>query len=130
MSQHHQVVEVTERIVTQLARTAIERDQLGGTPKQERDLLRESGLLTAMIPNELGGLELGWPDTLDSVRRIARVDASLAHVYGFQHLLLATLQLFAAPEQWRSWLASSSAQRWFWGNALNPLDPRTTLTWS
>ena len=37
--------------------------------------------------------------------------------------LLATLELFASPAQWRSWLASTVAERWFWGNALNPLDP-------
>ena len=58
---------------------------------------------------------------------VARVDPSLAHLFGFQHLMLATLRLFGTPEQWRPLYRSSVQEAWFWGNALNPLDARTTL---
>jgi alkylation response protein AidB-like acyl-CoA dehydrogenase len=44
------------RVTQALAATAVERDQRGGTPKAERDLLRESGLLMLSVPAELGGL--------------------------------------------------------------------------
>ncbi len=57
---------------------------------------------------------------------IAGADGSLGHLFGFQHLLLATARLFGSREQWSELLASTAARDWFWGNALNPLDRRTT----
>lgn len=124
-----QPLAAAERIARVLAETAIARDQRGGTPKAERDLLRDSGLLSLSIPSELGGWGASWPDTLAVVRRLAQVDGSVAHVFGFQHLILATLRLFATPAQWQPWLAETARHNWFWGNALNPLDPRTELQW-
>ena len=53
-------------------------------------------------------------------------DGSLAHLFGFHHLLVATVRLFGDETQWRSAYAGRSRQSWFWGNALNPLDTRTT----
>jgi len=122
-------IDEAERIALELAKTAAARDAAGGTPKAERDLLRASGLLSLIIPEDLGGAGAGWPETLAVVRRIARVDGSVGHVFGFQHLLLATLRLFGSPEQWRPLFAQTAERRWFWGNALNPLDTRTTVTW-
>jgi alkylation response protein AidB-like acyl-CoA dehydrogenase len=122
----------TQRIVRQLAEdfasTAVERDKRGGTAKRERDLLRQSGLLTLSIPVELGGGGAPWSEVMGVVRAFARVDSSLAHLFGFQHLMLATARLFGAPEQWRPLLSDTAKKAWFWGNALNPLDARTTLT--
>ena len=108
-----------------LAATAVERDQRGGTAKVERDLLRASGLLGLSIPNALGGLGATWQETLEVVRQFARVDSSVAHLFAFHHLLLATTQLFGKPAQWQPWVEQTLAQRWFWGNALNPLDKST-----
>ncbi|MET0386118.1 MAG: acyl-CoA dehydrogenase family protein [Polyangiales bacterium] len=123
------ISEQTERVALELAKTAVARDERGGTPKAERALLRESGLLNLAIPRELGGHGASWPEIFHVVRRFAQVDGSVAHVFGFQHLLLATLRLFADASQWRPWFSETAEKRWFWGNALNPLDPRTTLTW-
>jgi alkylation response protein AidB-like acyl-CoA dehydrogenase len=55
------------------------------------------------------------------------VDSSIAHVYGFHHLLLATVQLFARPGQWEPWFEETARHNRFWGNALNPLDNRTVV---
>jgi len=122
-------LELADRVATALAETAVARDALGGTPKRERDLLRESGLLSLAIPSELGGWGAAWPEILAVVRRLARVDGSVAHVFGFQHLLLATLRLFAHESQWRPWFSETAKHSWFWGNALNPLDRRASLRW-
>jgi alkylation response protein AidB-like acyl-CoA dehydrogenase len=127
---HRNSLELAERLASVFAETAVARDQRGGTPKHERDLLRESGLLTLAIPRELGGWGADWVETLAAVRCIARVDGSVAHVFGFQHLLLATLRLFADERQWRPWFEQTVQNKWFWGNALNPLDPRTSLAWA
>jgi len=61
------------------------------------------------------------------VREFARVDSSLAHVFGFHHLMLATVRLFSRPEQWQPWFEQTARKHWFWGNALNPLDTRTVV---
>lgn len=118
---------VTDHLVQQFAQTAIERDQHGGTPQLERDLIRQSGLLALSIPQQYGGLSGQWQDTFDVVRAFAQVDSSVAHVFGFHHLLLATVRLFGSAEQWQRWYQLTAEKSWFWGNALNPLDQRTTV---
>ena len=118
-------LQTAERLATGFARTAAERDLQGGTPKAERDQLRDSGLLALSIPSAYGGLGASWRTTLDVVRVLAAADSSLAHVFGFHHLMLATVRLFGAPAQWESWFERTARQQWFWGNALNPLDART-----
>jgi alkylation response protein AidB-like acyl-CoA dehydrogenase len=119
--------QTVEALVQEFAATAVERDKEGGTPKAERDALRRSGLLALSIPRQYGGLGANWIETLDTVRSFARVDSSLAHVFGFHHLLLATVRLFARPDQWELWLTRTAHKNWFWGNALNPLDGRTVV---
>jgi alkylation response protein AidB-like acyl-CoA dehydrogenase len=118
--------EVVRNLARQFAQTAAERDAAGGTPKTERDALRASGLLSLSIPRDYGGQGANWTDTLETVRQFARVDSSIAHVYAFQHLLLATVRLFARRDQWQPWYEQTARNNWFWGNALNPLDKRTT----
>lgn len=114
-----------QRLAEAFAATAAERDRHGGTPKAERDALRASGLLALSIPTEFGGLGASWRDTLETVRILARADSSVAHVYAFHHLMLATVRLFAQPAQWQPWFEHTAGLNWFWGNALNPLDDRT-----
>ena len=116
---------IARRLATEFAPSAVERDARGGTPKEQRDALRASGLLALSIPRELGGMGASWRETLDVVRELARVDASVAHVFGFHHLMLATVRLFARPAQYRPWFEHTARLNWFWGNALNPLDSRT-----
>ncbi|RYF53782.1 MAG: monooxygenase, partial [Comamonadaceae bacterium] len=93
-------LQTAQALADLFATTAAERDARGGTPKAERDALRASGLLSLSIPTVHGGQGADWATTLQTVRTIAQADSSLAHVYGFHHLLLATVRLFARPEQW------------------------------
>jgi alkylation response protein AidB-like acyl-CoA dehydrogenase len=116
-----------ERLAAALAENAVERDRRGGTAKAERDRIRASGLLGLSIPTGEGGEGASWAETLRVVRRLAAVDGSLAHLFGFHHLLLATVRLFGAEAQWRGAYAGTIAHAWFWGNALNPLDTRTRI---
>ena len=118
---------VAQTLANRFAETAVERDAAGGTPKAERDALRESGLLALSIPTDYGGQGARWTETLETVRILARADSAVAHVYGFHHLLLATVQLFSQPAQWVPWVEQTAKASWFWGNALNPLDDRTTV---
>ncbi|RZF27345.1 monooxygenase [Paraburkholderia sp. UYCP14C] len=114
-----------EHVLKALASSAVERDRSGGTARAERALLRDSGLLRLSIPAKFGGFGESWAVTLDVVRQIAQVDGSLAHLFAFHHLQLATVHLFGHPEQIERWHTDTVKHSWFWGNALNPLDPNT-----
>jgi alkylation response protein AidB-like acyl-CoA dehydrogenase len=120
-------LEIARELATEFARTAVDRDARGGTPKAERDRLRSSGLLSLSIPGQFGGLGATWSQTFEVVREFARVDSSIAHVFGFHHLMLATVRLFAKPVQWQTWFQLTASNNWFWGNTLNPLDTRTVV---
>ncbi|MET0286513.1 MAG: acyl-CoA dehydrogenase family protein [Polyangiales bacterium] len=111
----------------QLAATAIERDREGGLPKRERDLIRASGLLKLTVPTRFGGDGQPISAMLDAVRTIARVDPALAHVFAFHHLMLYSVRLYASEQQWSVVYREAADGRTFWGNALNPKDPRTQL---
>ena len=118
---------VAATLLETFAQSAAERDRAGGTAKRERDLLRGSGLLAFTVPVEFGGGGGSWADVMRLVRGFATVDGSLAHLFGFHHLLLATVRLFGSQTQWARHYAETARRDWFWGNALNPLDTRTTL---
>ena len=120
-------LQTAKLLAADFALTAVERDERGGTPKTERNALRQSGLLALSIPTQYGGLGARWSDTLGIVREFAKVDSSIAHVFGFHHLMLATVRLFSRQDQWQPWFEQTARQNWFWGNALNPLDTRTVV---
>ncbi len=116
-----------QRLAATFRQDAAERDLAAGTPKHERDLIRASGLLSLSVPTHLGGLGGTWPTLLGAVREIASADASLAHLFGYHHLGVITPHLIGTPEQRDYWYAETARRGLFWGNCLNPLDPRTSL---
>src|SRR5580704_17639733 len=120
--------EIADQLAAAFAQTTVERDRRGGTAKIERDLLRASGLLNVTIPDALGGWGMEWAVTMKLIRVFARVDSSIAHLYGFQHLMLASISLYGSWPQTEELFSETVRKQWFWGNALNPLDKRTSLT--
>lgn len=121
-------LEVATDLALHFQKSAVERDRLGGTAREERQRLRQSGLLCLSVPAEWGGGAAPWAVVLDVVRLFSRVDSSMGHVFGFHHLMLATVQLFGSDEQWQRLASGTVRGDWFWGNALNPLDQRTSIT--
>lgn len=115
------------RLAQAFRQGAAERDTDGSTPIAERELIRKSGLLALSIPRELGGHGGSWPALLRVVREIATADGSLAHLFGYHHLGVITAHLMGTPEQRDRWYSETLRQDLFWGNSLNPLDPRTRL---
>ncbi|MEW6372546.1 MAG: acyl-CoA dehydrogenase family protein [Pseudomonadota bacterium] len=116
---------LAERLAQQFAATAVERDRLGGHAAHERELIRQSGLLTLSAPREFGGQGGSWDTVMQVVRKLATADSALAHLYGFHHLQLAGIRLYGTAVQQRNLLTATVEQGLFWGNALNPLDKRT-----
>ena len=109
-----------DRLVAQLAATAVQRDREGGHAAEQRELIRASGLLALTIPETHGGLGGGIPEFFQVVRRIARVDSALAHVLAFHHLQLYGVSLYGGPAataHGARHLRETAEQRLFWGNA-------------
>lgn len=115
-------------LAQEFAQTAIERDAQGGTPKAERDRIRQSGLLKLIIPTEFGGLGQSWQTALRITREFAKVDSSIAHVFSYHHLGVVAPHIFGSPEQKSRYYRQTVENNWFWCNALNPLDRRVSLT--
>jgi alkylation response protein AidB-like acyl-CoA dehydrogenase len=113
------------QLAGQFAATAVERDHAGGHAHDERELIRDSGLLTLSIPAQFGGQGASWSTVFQVIRILARADSALAHLFGFHHLQLAGLTLYGNAVQQRNLYTATVQQRLFWGNALNPLDRRT-----
>jgi alkylation response protein AidB-like acyl-CoA dehydrogenase len=126
--QQEDALAIATALADQLASTAVERDRAGGHAQQEREWIRASGLLTLSIPVEFGGQGADWSLVFQIIRLLAKADSALAHVFAFHHLQLAGIQLYGNAQQQRRLLAATVEQRFFWGNALNPLDKRTTAT--
>jgi alkylation response protein AidB-like acyl-CoA dehydrogenase len=110
-----------------LKATAVARDRAGGHAAEEREAIRASGLLALSVPAAHGGAGAAWSEVLEVVRRIAEVDSALAHVFAFHHLQVATVLLYGESDQHESLLGPTARHRWWWGNALNPLDARARL---
>lgn len=115
-------------LANEFAETATERDAKGGTPKYERDRLRQSNLLKLIVPKEYGGLGETWITALQFTRELAKVDSSIAHVFSYHHLGVVVPHIFGSLEQKQRYYSETARNNWFWCNALNPLDKRTKLT--
>ncbi|KKI90502.1 acyl-CoA dehydrogenase [Bacillus sp. SA1-12] len=115
-------IEIANDLARKFYENAAERDVRGGSPKVERDLIRESGLLKVLIPQQYGGLGGTWTDVVTIVRIFARYDSSLAHVYGYHFVNLITPHLWGDAKQQEYYYSETAKNNWFWGNAFNPVD--------
>lgn len=110
----------------EFAKDARERDKSGGVPVKQLALLKKSGLLKLLIPQAFGGDEQPWSVILRVVREIAKVDASMAHIFGYHFLPLTRILLVGTPEQQSFYYNGTVANQWFWGNSGNLMDRRLT----
>ncbi len=107
-----------------LRASAAQRDRDGGHAAQEKQWIADAGLLTLAVPREFGGAGARWPDIYETIRAIARVDSALAHLLGFTCLQVVSVNVWGNPQQRAHYLSSTVEGRWWWGNAVNPLDTR------
>jgi len=113
-------------LLEHLRTTAAERDRRGGHAAREKQMLADAGLLTLTIPLAYGGQGASWPETYALLRRLANVDSALAHLLGFQYLQVTSVLVWGNPAQRERYLRGTVEQRWWWGNAVNPVDTRLT----
>ncbi|MFP3504482.1 acyl-CoA dehydrogenase family protein [Burkholderia sp. SIMBA_062] len=116
------------RAIDSLRATAAARDRAGGHAADEKQWLADAGLLTLAVPRAFGGQEAAWPAIYDTIRQIARVDSALAHLVGFQILQIVSVDVWGSAAQRERYLRGTVEHRWWWGNAVNPLDTRLVAT--
>ena len=116
------------RVIDALRGSAAARDRAGGHAAQEKQWLADAGLLTLAVPRAFGGQEAAWPVIYDAIRQVARVDSALAHLVGFQCLQVVSVDVWGDPAQRARYLRGTVDHRWWWGNAVNPLDTRLVAT--
>src|SRR6476660_5333729 len=121
-------LEIAHSLAKEFAKTAIERDKQGGTAKVERDLIRKSGLLSLIIPKSLGGYGENWKTVFQITRELAKVDGSMAHLFGYHFLCLTSVHLYGSPEQKEKLYREAAENEYFWGNAFNPRDENLTVS--
>ena len=74
--------ENTGKLIDTLRADAAARDLAGAEPTREVALLKESGLLTLLIPAERGGMGESWLTANAVTRMVAAADASVGHLLG------------------------------------------------
>ncbi|BBI35516.1 FMNH2-dependent monooxygenase [Cohnella abietis] len=112
-------MEIATELAQEFAKNAAQRDRDGGTPKHERDLIRQSGLLKLTISEQYGGYGQPWSVALAVTRELAKADGSVAHLFGYHHAVLANFQRLGTPEQVAFYLEGTVNKNWFWGNTSN-----------
>lgn len=110
-----------------LAADAVARDEANQAPFAEVALLREAGLLAALVPSSRGGSGLSWSEVLAAVRPIIRADASIGHVLTYHYLNSWRIGLNSRTDVISALERASAEERWFWGGAGNPRDAALDL---
>ncbi|MEX3893908.1 acyl-CoA dehydrogenase family protein [Paraburkholderia sp. BR10954] len=115
-------------LLAALRASAAQRDREGGHAAQQKQWIADAGLLTLAVPREFGGAGARWSAIYDVVRQLARVDSALAHLVGFTCLQVVSIDLWGNSRQREKYLRGTVEHRWWWGNAVNPLDTRLIAT--
>ncbi|MGI4874967.1 MAG: acyl-CoA dehydrogenase family protein [Janthinobacterium lividum] len=102
-------------------------DEVGGFPTQEIQWLRETGLLTAVLPARLGGAGLGEPAATDSLLQvlyhIGRGNLAVGRLFEGHVNALLLIRCFGSSTQLARYAADAHAGHFFgvW-NTENPAD--------
>ncbi|MER6135548.1 acyl-CoA dehydrogenase family protein [Streptomyces sp. NPDC001815] len=119
---------VAHETADDLATDAVAREQAGKTPFDEVSRLRESGLLTLLIPAELGGGGADWPTAYAVVRVIAAADGAIGQLLGCHYFLSYSARFFTEPSLAGRIEQRSAAEQWCWGGGFARQEPPLTLT--
>ena len=120
--------DAADKLVDTLRTDAAARDLAGAEPTHEVGLLKESGLLTLLIPAEAGGIGESWLTANTITRRVAAADANAGHLLGYHYLQLWRGELFGRPDLVARLRRETVAGQHFWAGVSNPLDAALELT--
>jgi len=125
---HDEWLETARAVAAELAADALERDRANQPPHAEVERLRQSGLLSLLVPGELGGGGADWRTAYQVIREIAAGDGSIGQLIGYHFQISWNAGFFANWELLAELQREAAANGWFWGGAFNPRDAELTLT--
>jgi len=118
---------VARETADDLATDAVAREQAGKAPFDEVSRLREAGLLTLLIPAELGGGGADWLTAYAVVREIAAADGAIGQLLGCHYFLSYGARFFTEPSLAAQVERQSAAEQWCWGGGFARQEPPLTL---
>ncbi len=121
-------INVATSLSTELAATAVERDNKAGLPDIEIQRLRETGLLPLVVPKEYGGIGATWAEALKIVQELSKADGSIGQLYGNHLNLTALAHVSGTLEQKERYYRETAQKNLFWANAINTRDTRLKIT--
>ncbi|MFJ7074228.1 acyl-CoA dehydrogenase family protein [Streptomyces sp. NPDC098781] len=119
---------IAAELADDLATDAVEREQAGQTPYDEVTRLRESGLLTLLVPARRGGGGAGWRTAYTVVRTVAAADGSVGQLLGSHYFLSYCARFFGGPDRAARIERASAAGEWCWGGGIASHEPPLMLT--
>jgi len=121
-------LEIATQLSKEFAVTAVDRDRQAGIPQEEVRRLRESGLLSLVIPKQYGGQGATWPEAFQVLQTLAKADGSLGQLFANHLILPAAVQAVGTPTQASYYCTLTAQHGLFWGNAVNTRDIRLQIT--
>ncbi|MFE7776423.1 acyl-CoA dehydrogenase family protein [Streptomyces sp. NPDC057445] len=118
---------VARETADDLATDAVARDQAGKVPFDEVSRLRESGLLTLLIPAELGGGGADWRTAYAVLRRVAAADGAIGQLLGCHYHLSWSAAFLTGSARAERVQRESAAGLWCWGGGVARQEPPLTL---
>ncbi|MEV5908740.1 acyl-CoA dehydrogenase family protein [Streptomyces chartreusis] len=119
---------IARELADDLATDAALREEAGKPPLDEVARLRESGLLTLLVPAVHGGAGADWRAAYAVVRTVATADGAVGHLLGSHYFLSYSARFFAAPDRAARVERASAAGQWYWGGGIASQEPPLTLT--
>ncbi|MEV3971533.1 acyl-CoA dehydrogenase family protein [Streptomyces sp. NPDC050698] len=124
---HSHWLRVARETADDLATDAVARDQAGKPPFDEVSRLRESGLLTLLVPAGLEGGGADWSEAYAVVREIAAADGAIGQLLGCHYFTSWSAGFLAGPALASKLERRSAAEQWCWGGGLARQEPALTL---
>ncbi|MFJ5262589.1 acyl-CoA dehydrogenase family protein [Streptomyces sp. NPDC088387] len=118
---------VARETADDLATDAVTREQAGKVPLDEVSRLRESELLTLLVPAERGGGDADWATAYAVVREVAAADGAIGQLLGCHYFLSWSAGFLAEPRVAARTERQSAAEQWCWGGGFAAQEPPLTL---
>ncbi len=110
-----------------LAQSTVPLEDQVESPEYEIERLRESGLLSLVVPKDYGGIGATWGEALNIVYELAQIGSSIGQLYGNHLILTALAHVFGTPEQKEKYYRYTGQNHWFWANAIDTWDTRLRI---
>lgn len=120
--------QIAASLSQELQENAVARDAQAGLPDYEINRLRESGLLSFIVPQEYGGIGGNWVEGLKIVFQLSQADGSIGQLYGNHLNLVALAHVSGTLEQKERYYQETANHNLFWANAINTRDTRLKIT--